>query len=110
MNDKNIEHTLAEALSCLHDVEIALAKLIRERDELIDERDALAKEVAALRQQPAPVVDDARMARALEWLRNVVALGFPVTSPEHLPAIEEAIAAYNPNCGARTARAQGVQS
>lgn len=48
MNDKNIEHTLAEALSCLHDVEIALAKLIRERDELIDERDALAQEVAAL--------------------------------------------------------------
>lgn len=50
------------------------------------------------------VVDDARMARALEWLRNVVALGFPVTSPEHLPAIEEAIAAYDPNCGGRTVR------
>lgn len=61
--------------------------------------------LAAYRQmRHRPVVDDARMARALDWLRNVVALGFPVTSPEHLPAIEEAIAAYDPNCGGRTVR------
>lgn len=77
--------------------------------------------VAALRQQPAPVGDDARMARALEAARCGLA-------PEHVSAIEEAIAAYNPSCGARTvrvvddgngvracsvltaARAQGVQS
>ena len=75
--------------------------------------------------KPAPVVDDARMVRALWWLRDVSKI-FPVERHEHLPAIEEAIAAYDPNCGARTvrvvddamgslaratlARAQGVQS
>ena len=45
-------------------------------------------------EQP-PVVDDARMARALEAARCGL-------SPEHVAAIEEAIAAYDPNCGART--------
>lgn len=69
-----------------------------------DDARALRAIVAALRQQPAPVVDDARMARALEWLR--AECGF-YNNPEahtHIPAIEEAIAAYDPNCGARTVR------
>lgn len=70
---------------------------------MIAERDALREEVVALRQQPAAVVDDARMARALDAARCGL-------SPEHVAAIEEAIAAYDPNCGARTVRAQGVQS
>lgn len=47
--------------------------------------------------------DDARMARALWWLRDVSKI-FPVERHEHLPAIEEAIAAYDPNCGGRTVR------
>lgn len=82
--------------------------------------------VAALRQQP--VVDDASMSRALEWVRALAEVA-PYVEREHLPAIEEAVAAYDPtNCGARTvrvvddgdgvracsvltaARAQGVQS
>lgn len=57
---------------------------------------------AALRHRP--VVDDARMARALEW---VLAECVVYSNPEartHLPAIEEAIAAYDPNCGGRTVR------
>ena len=54
--------------------------------------------------QPAPVADDARMARALEWVRDV-AQGMPASAAkEHLPAIQEAIAAYDPNCGGRTVR------
>lgn len=77
--------------------------------------------------QHSPVVDDTRMARALEWVR---ALAKPCSAEERemLNSIEEAIAAYNPNCGGRTvrvvddgngvracsvltaARAQGVQS
>lgn len=46
---------------------------------------------------PAAVVDDARMARALEWVRaeTVGILG----RREHLPAIEEAIAAYDARGG-----------
>lgn len=55
-------------------------------------------------QQPAPVVDDARMARALEWVRDDTRRMCSVAARTHLPAIEEAIAAYNPNCGARTVR------
>lgn len=55
---------------------------------------------AAIRQQP--VVDDARMARALEWVRE--ATEGEAECAEHLPAIEEAIAAYDPNCGGRTVR------
>ena len=53
-------------------------------------------------EQP-PVVDDARMARALEWVR---ALTKPCSAEERemLNSIEEAIAAYDPNCGARTVR------
>ena len=74
--------------------------------------------VAALRQQPE--VDDARMARALEWVRtaargnvgegDALRAALIESARTHLPAIEEAIAAYDPNCGARTVRAQGVQS
>ena len=56
---------------------------------------------AAIRQRP--VVDDARMARALEWVRGY-AFGGDHLAQEHLPAIEEAIAAYDPNCGGRTVR------
>ena len=56
---------------------------------------------AALRQQPAPVVDDTRMARALEWVR---VMAMQDADGSHVPAIEEAIAAYDPNCGARTVR------
>lgn len=64
---------------------------------------AILRRVAACR-QAAPVVDDARMARALEWVRDV-AQGMPASAAkEHLPAIEEAIAAYDPSCGARTVR------
>ena len=55
---------------------------------------------AAIRQRP--VVDDARMARALEWVRE--ATEGEAECAEHLPAIEEAIAAYDPNCGGRTVR------
>ena len=50
-------------------------------------------------EQP-PVVDDARISRALEWVRG--ATEGDAGRREHLPAIEEAVAAYNPNCGART--------
>ena len=50
-----------------------------------------------------PVADDARMARALEWVRELAKVD-PQAACEHLPAIEEAIAAYDPNCGARTVR------
>jgi len=52
--------------------------------------------------QPAPVVDDTRMARALEWVRAECGLYNNAEARTHLPAIEEAIAAYDPNCGART--------
>ena len=64
--------------------------------------------------QPAPVVDDARMARALEWVRtaargnvgegDALRVALVESARKHLPAIEEAIAAYDPNCGARTVR------
>lgn len=56
--------------------------------------------------QPAPVVDDARMARALEWVRGEREPGGEMVFPSQsvLAAIEEAIAAYDPNCGARTVR------
>ena len=54
---------------------------------------------AAIRQRP--VVDDARMARALEWVR---VMAMQDANGSHLPAIEEAIAAYDPNCGGRTVR------
>lgn len=57
--------------------------------------------VAVLRQQPAPVVDDARMARALEWVQ---VMAMQDADGSHVPAIQEAIAAYDPNCGARTVR------
>ena len=52
-------------------------------------------------EQTAPVVDDARMARALEWVR---VMAMQDADGSHVPAIEEAIAAYDPNCGARTVR------
>ena len=45
---------------------------------------------------------DARMARALEWVRQETE--GCLDRREHLPAIEEAVAAYDPNCGARTVR------
>ena len=64
--------------------------------------------------QPAPVADDARMARALEWVRtaargnvgegDALRAALIESARKHLPAIEEAIAAYDPNCGARTVR------
>lgn len=57
--------------------------------------------VAALRHQPAPVVDDARMARALEWVQ---VMAMQDADGSHVPAIQEAIAAYDPNCGGRTVR------
>ena len=56
----------------------------------------------ALRQQPAAVVDDARMARALEWVR---VMAMQDADGSHVSAVEEALAAYDPNCGARTVRA-----
>jgi len=59
--------------------------------------------VTALSHQPAHVVDDARMARALEWIRASAWSGND-QAQEHLPTIEEAIATYDPNCGARTVR------
>lgn len=65
------------------------------------ERDGKAGAAEHIRTQPE--VDDARMARALEAARCGLA-------PEHVSAIEEAIAAYDPACGARTVRAQGVKS
>lgn len=57
---------------------------------------------AALRQRP--VVGDARMARALEWIRAECVVYSNPEARTHLPAIEEAIAAYDPNCGGRTVR------
>lgn len=53
--------------------------------------------------QHSPMVDDVRMARALEWVR---ALAKPCSAEERemLNSIEEAIAAYDPSCGARTVR------
>lgn len=51
--------------------------------------------------QPAPVADDARMARALEWVQ---VMAMQDADGSHVPAIQEAIAAYDPNCGARTVR------
>ena len=50
------------------------------------------------------VVDDARMARALEWVRAECVVYSNPEARTHLPAIEEAIAAYDPNCGGRTVR------
>lgn len=51
--------------------------------------------------RPAPVVDDARMARALEWVQ---VMAMQDADGSHVPAIQEAIAAYDPNCGGRTVR------
>lgn len=74
--------------------------------------EVVAQTVHAGGKQPAPVVDDARMARALEWVRtaargnvgegDALRAALIESARKHLPAIEEAIAAYNPNCGART--------
>lgn len=50
------------------------------------------------------VVDDARMARALEWVRAECVVYSNPEARTHLPAIEEAIAAYDTNCGGRTVR------
>lgn len=44
-----------------------------------------------------------RRARALEWVRELAKVDAQ-GAREHLPTIEEAIAAYDPNCGARTVR------
>lgn len=79
-----------------------MKKRVDEADRLLSIIDNAGK----VAHQPAPVVDDARMARALEWVRTNAAFEFPHIR-EHLPAIEEAIAAYDPACGARTVRVVG---
>ena len=78
---------------------------------------AQVKRAACLRGTPllaAPVADDARIAHALEWVRtaargnvgegDALRVALIESARKHLPAIEEAIAAYDPNCGARTVR------
>lgn len=73
------------------------------RDMADELRSALSSQDGDYAHQTAPVVDDACMARALEWVRTNAAFEFPHIR-EHIPAIEEAIAAYDPKCGARTVR------
>jgi len=46
-----------------------------------------------------PVVDDARMARALEWLRAIAECSEDPADKPHIEAIEEAISAYQQNNG-----------
>lgn len=109
MSAQDLEQQARELLAAEYerDGKAGSAEHIRTRPLLPNKARAVRAIVAALRQQP--VVDDARMSRALEWLRTNAAFEFPHIR-EHIPAIEEAIAAYNPNCGARTVRAKGVQS
>ena len=86
-----------EAVTCWHDAALPA-------NDVEAKRKAEAKRLLSIIDN-AGKVDDARMARALEWVR-VRALAKPcsVEEREMLSAIEEAIAAYDPACGARTVR------
>lgn len=103
MNAQDLEQQARELLAAEYerDGKAGSAEHILTRPLLPNKARAVRAIVAALRQQP--VVDDARMARALEWVR---ALAKPCSAEERemLANIEEAIAAYDPNCGARTVR------
>lgn len=105
MNARDLEKLALEFLAVEYerDGKTGSANHIRTQPLLPNKARAVRAIVAALRQQPAPVVDDARMARVLEWVR---ALAKPCSAEERemLNSIEEAIAAYDPNCGARTVR------
>lgn len=105
MSAHDLEQRALEFLAAEYerDGKAGSAHHIRTQPLLPNKARAVRAIAAALRQQSAPVVDDARMARALEAARCGLA-------PEHVSAIEEAIAAYDPAGGARTVRAQGVQS
>ena len=133
MNTQDLEQQAREILAAEYerDGKAGSAKHIRTQPLLPNKARAVRAIVAALRQQTAavvdekladtqraiieaaerrgyerakseaPVVDDARMARALEWVR---VMAMQDADGSHVPAIEEAIAAYDPNCGARTVR------
>ena len=104
MNAQDLEQRARKLLAAEYerDGKNGSADHIRTQPLLPNKARAVRAIAAALRQQPAPVVDDARMARALEWVRD--ATEGDAGCAENLPAIEEAIAAYDPNCGARTVR------
>ena len=101
MNAHDLEQQARELLAAEYerDGKTGAADHIRTQPLLPNKARAVRAIAAALRQQS--VVDDARMARALEWVR-VMAL--QDADGSHVPAIEEAIAAYDPRCGARTVR------
>lgn len=108
MSAQDLEHLARELLAAEYerDGNAGSAAHIRTQPLLPNKARAVRAIVAALRQQS--VVDDARMARALEWVR---VMAMQDADGSHVSAIEEAIAAYDPtNCGARTVRVQGVQS
>ena len=108
MSGQDLEQRARELLAAEYerDGNAGSAHHIRTQPLLPNKARAVRAIVAALRQQP--VADDARMARALEWVRELAKVDAQ-GAREHLPTIEEAIAAYDPNCGARTVRAQGAQ-
>ena len=108
MNAQDLEQRARKLLAAEYerDGKNGSADHIRTQPLLPNKARAVRAIAAALRQQPAPVVDDARMARALEWVRD--ATEGDAGCAENLPAIEEAIAAYDPNCGARTVRVVDV--
>ena len=68
-----------------------------EPDAYVTEVEAVRAIAAAIRQRP--VVDDARMARALEWLRAIAECSEDPADKPHIEAIEEAISAYQQNNG-----------
>lgn len=111
MSVQDLEQRARELLAAEYerDGKAGAAAHIRTQPLLPNKSRAVRAIAAALRQQPEISADDARMARALEWVR---ALTKPCSAEERemLANVEEAIAAYDPAGGARTVRAQGVQS
>lgn len=110
MSAMSIEHTLADALSCLHDVEIALGSLIAERDALAQEVDRLKADgvhscgphcqriACVLRRER-----DALQAATAALVEQVERGAFDIIGPDHPnSAVHQARAAL--------ASAQGVQS
>ena len=109
MSAQDLEQRARELLAAEYerDGKAGSADHIRTHPLLPNKARAIRAIVTALSHQPAHVVDDARMARALEWIRASAWSGND-QAQEHLPTIEEAIATYDPNCGARTVRVVDV--
>lgn len=103
MNAQDLEQRARELLAAEYEREGSYQAAGKLRDQSLpmmwwSDELALRAIAAALRQQP--VVDDARMARALEWVRD--AAEGDAGYREYLPVVEEVFAAYNPSCGGRT--------